>query len=222
MFQGNTAIATTTRKQNPRGAGALVVALIVAGVGYVGYRLFGKKAKAAEKPPYQQCPEGQIWSESDGKCIPHLEKPEPKPTPPPTPTPTPEQEYIEVMGYQVPVPPTPTWMMRRDVGELPLSEAEQPYEEGRRVGMIVAWPKGYKGAPAAGGEYIWARVASFTPTPAAVDPDPLTGNYRVQILSKFQGDDVAPKLSQYHGQQYGKYIDLSRVFFLDVFPKGAA
>lgn len=51
MFGGNTAVDTMPRKKNPKGPGALIVALLVAGVGFIGYKLFGKKAKAAEKGP---------------------------------------------------------------------------------------------------------------------------------------------------------------------------
>lgn len=46
MFAGNTTIGTTTRA-NPKGPGALIIAAIIAGVAFVGYKVLGKKAKAA-------------------------------------------------------------------------------------------------------------------------------------------------------------------------------
>lgn len=68
-------MAQTRPHQNPR-TGNLVVVAILAGIALIGYKLFGKKAKAAEPAPVPKCPEGQIWSVMAGQCIP---KPPPEP-----------------------------------------------------------------------------------------------------------------------------------------------
>lgn len=229
MFTGNTDINTT--KQNPGGAGALVVALVVAGIGYVGYRLLGKKAKTAVKP----CAENQVWSHEHGECVPA------HPGPPQCPEgftwseekrdcvkpfePAPGHEYYETNGYHV-----PHWgigypgvMTRELVGLTPVPEHEgQPFEVGRRFGMIVDWwPGGPNQVPDSGAEFIYVRNAGYTPPPPDSDKGPLDGTYRVQVLSKFQGKDVAPKHAAFHGHKYGEYItDFRRGLLIKVFPEG--
>lgn len=62
MFAGNT-------EQNPGSGSPLLVVLAIAGAAFLGYKIFGKKT-ATSQDQDKTCPDGEVWNEAAGKCIP--------------------------------------------------------------------------------------------------------------------------------------------------------
>jgi len=73
------------RTQNPGVGTGLLIAAAVVGAGFVGYKVLTKAKKTATPKPTpapspspQTCPQGQVWSDTQGECIPLVERPKHK------------------------------------------------------------------------------------------------------------------------------------------------
>lgn len=138
MFTGN---ETTATKRNP-GTGLLTLLGLTA-LAYGAYKIF-----FAPKPtPAMSCPEGQVWSEAAGKCIPKLEpEPDGRST-------TIVEDSVKGTRYTVPYPGSggAGRSTRKEVG---LEGLSPELKENDYASFITTWD--------GGAEVMWGRAKTRT------------------------------------------------------------